>query len=103
MKSEPNRVNARVEHSRVNLREHAIEEVITHTLLLVIVEASASRQIFEGGTKNPDLHSKLLRNSFFASSQSKISMCPAANSASVLCRASSCHAGLANDSWSAAR
>lgn len=94
MKSETNAVDSGVEHKRIDLRKYAVEEIITNSGCARVVKLTAARDIFEGWPENSNSHSKRFRNSFFASSQSNISIRPAAKSASVFRNSASCHAGL---------
>lgn len=103
MKAKMNMVNARVENQRIDLRKQAVEKIAANAFCPSVVEPTAGREILKRRPKNSDFYSNCFRNSFFASSQPKISTRPAAKSASVFRSSSSCHAGLANAASSDAR
>ena len=100
--TELNSMDSRVKDERVYLGEETVEKVASDTGLLAVIKFTTGSQILERRSKDSKSHSNRFRSSFLATSQSRTSTRPAANSASVFRSSSSCHAGLSYELSSAA-
>lgn len=94
--SNPRGVAATIKHAK-----H--DRLASDAGLLTIVKPAPVRQVLERRAQDPGRHSKRFCSSFFASSQFRVSIRPAAKFASVWRSSSACQAGLSNVSPSAAR